>query len=633
MTDLQNVDTEASAPSTAEPAGAEPGLDTRYRDASLPVAERVEILLAQMTLEEKAGLFFQTVIGIGPDGALAEEADETGGGSTDEFVNDLKMNHFNIHQAPDDPGAFAEWHNRLQELAASTRLGIPVTISSDPRNSYSDNPLAALFAGAFSVWPEPMGLAAIGDEATVERFADIARQEYTAVGIRVALHPQIDLATEPRWSRALQTFGEDVELASRLGAAYIRGFQGAELGPDSVATMTKHFPGGGPQQDGEDPHFAHGREQVYPGGEFELHLKPFEAAFEAGTSQIMPYYGMPVGTGLEEVGFGFNKSVITGLLRERYGFDGIVCTDWGLINDDEIMGEPFPARAWGVEHLSPRERVKKVIDAGCDQFGGEACPELLVELVRDGEITEERLDASARRLLREKFVLGLFDHRFVDVERARRVVGSAEFVAAGEAAQRAAITLLVNTGRADASAEASSPTLPIARGLKLYVEGVEPEIAAEYGEVVATPAEADVAILRLVAPFEQRPTFFENFFHSGSLDFPDEVVAHVRAVAAAVPTVVDVFLDRPAILTPIVDDVAAITANWGASARALLDVVTGAAEPQGRLPFDLPRSMAAVEASRPDVPFDTADPLFRHGHGLRYSDSSVEQVEQVEQVE
>ncbi|MCM3658028.1 glycoside hydrolase family 3 C-terminal domain-containing protein [Agromyces mediolanus] len=592
-------------------------LDLRYRDGSLPVAERVEILLAQMTLEEKAGLFFQTMIGIGEGGTLSEGDATFGLPATTDYVLDRHLTHFNVLQAPADAGQIAEWHNRLQELAASTRLGIPVTISTDPRHSYTDNPLAGLLAGAFSVWPETMGLAAIGDEELVERFGDIARQEYTAVGIRVALHPQIDLATEPRWSRALQTFGEDVELASRLGAAYIRGFQGETLGPDSVATMTKHFPGGGPQQDGEDPHFAHGREQVYPGGQFELHLKPFEAAFEAGTSQIMPYYGMPVGTEYEEVGFGFNRSVITGLLRERYGFDGIVCTDWGLITDSEIMGAPFPARAWGVEHLAPRERMKKVIDAGCDQFGGEAVPELLIELVRDGELSEERLDASARRLLREKFVLGLFDRPFVDVERARELVGRADFVAAGEAAQRAAITLLVNRERAIAGAPAA-PVLPLARGLKLYVEGIDAEIAGEYGTVVASPAEADVAILRLQAPFEERPTFFENFFHSGSLDFADEVVAHVREVAAAVPTVVDVFLDRPAILTPIVDGLAALTGNWGASPRAVLDVLTGAAEPKGKLPFDLPSSMAAVEANRPDVPFDTADPLFRHGHGLAY---------------
>lgn len=603
---------------TTESAEGE-AVDARYRDASLPIADRVEILLSQMTLEEKAGLFFQTMITIGEGGELAGVDPVFDLPSTEEYVLGRGMNHFNVLGAAPTGRQMAEWHNRLQELAATTRLGIPVTVSTDPRHSFSDNPGAAIMAGPFSQWPEAIGLAAIGDEATMTRFGDIARREYTAVGIRVALHPQVDLATEPRWSRQVATFGEDPELSGRMGAAYIRGFQGAELGPDSVATMTKHFPGGGPQQDGEDPHFAYGREQVYPGGEFELHLKPFEAAFEAGTSQIMPYYGMPVGTEYEEVGFGFNKSVITGLLRERYGFDGIVCTDWGLLSDAEIMGQPFPARAWGVEHLTTRERMRKVLDAGADQFGGEAIPELLIDLVEQGDVSEERLDVSARRLLREKFVLGLFDRPLVDVEAAERTVGAAEFRAAGEAAQRASITLLSNAERADAIG-ALEPTLPIAHGLRMYVEGIAPEVAAEYGEVVGTPAEADVAILRLQAPYEQRATMFENFFHAGSLDFADETVAHVREVAASVPTVVDVFLDRPAILTPFAGHVSAIVANYGASARALLDVLVGDARPQGSLPFDLPSSMAAVEANRPDVPFDTADPLFRFGHGLRYAD-------------
>jgi beta-glucosidase len=595
--------------------GAE--VDPRYLDPSLPVAERVEILLGQMTLEEKAGLFFQTMITIGEGGELAGPNPMFGTPSTDEYVLGRGMTHFNVLGAAPSGREMAEWHNRLQELAASTRLGIPVTISTDPRHSFSDNPGAAIMAGPFSEWPESIGLAAIGDEALVERFGDIARQEYTAVGIRVALHPQVDLATEPRWARQVATFGEDPELTSKLGAAYIRGFQGPELGPDSVATMTKHFPGGGPQKGGEDPHFPYGREQVYPGGQFELHLKPFEAAFEAGTSQIMPYYGMPVGTEYEEVGFGFNKSIITGLLRERYGFDGIVCTDWGLLSDAEILGQSFPARAWGVEHLSTRERMVKVLDAGADQFGGEAIPELLVDLVRSGEVSEARLDVSARRLLREKFVLGLFDRRLVDVEAADRIVGAPEFRAAGEAAQRASITLLTNVERADAAGE-SRATLPFARGIRLYVEGVAPELAAEYGEVVATPQEADLAILRLQAPYEQRASAFENFFHAGSLDFPEATVAHVREVAASVPTVVDVFLDRPAILTPFAADAAAIVGDFGANPRALLDVLSGEARPEGRLPFDLPSSMAAVEANLPDVPFDTADPLFRYGHGLAY---------------
>ena len=528
-------------------------------------------------------------------------------------ILDRRISHVNILQAG-TAREIAQWHNDIQRLAADTPLGIPITVASDPRHSFSDNPLTALLAGPFSQWPEFLGFGALDDADLTRDFAETVRREYLAVGIRTALHPQVDLATEPRWARASGTFGESAEVAGRQGVAYTLGLQGTELGADSVSTMAKHFPGGGPQLDGEDPHFAHGREQVYPGGQFELHLKPFEAAFEAGTSQMMPYYGMPIGTELEEVGFGFNKAVVTGMLRERYGFDGIVCTDWGLINDAAIMGAPFPARAWGVEHLSPRERMVKVLAAGCDQFGGEACPELLIELVESGEISEERLDVSARRLLREKFVLGLFDRPFVEVARASAVVGAPEFVAAGLAAQRASLTLLTN--RAYGAGES---VLPLGTGRKLYVEGIDSAVAGRYGTVVGEPGEADVAILRLQAPWEQRPTMFENFFHSGSLDFADDVVAHVREVAAVVPTVLDVFLDRPAILTPFVDVVTAIVANWGASPTALLDVLTGVDQPQGSLPFDLPSSMAAVEANLPDVPFDTAEPLFRFGHGLRYA--------------
>lgn len=597
---------------TNVPAAASAASDRPWLDASLPVDERVELLLAAMTVEEKAGLFFQTMITMGEDGELAEADPVFGLPSNREYVLEKGMTHFNLLGVAPTAGAIARWHNTLQELAASTRLGIPVTISTDPRHSFTENPGTAMLAGPFSQWPDALGLAATRDAALVERFGDIARQEYTAVGIRVALHPQVDLATEPRWSRALQTFGEDAELSGELGAAYIRGFQNGEsFGPGAVAAMVKHFPGGGPQKDGEDPHFAYGREQVYPGGQFELHLKPFEAAFEAGVRQVMPYYGMPVGTEHEEVGFGFNKSVLTGLLRERYGFDGIVCTDWGLVNDAAIFGQPFPARAWGVEHLTPAERVEKILDAGADQFGGESCPELLVELVAQGRVTEERLDVSARRLLREKFLLGLFENPYVDAEAADTIVGSAEFRAEGDAAQRASITVLSNRAPADRAA-----ALPFARGAKLYVEGIASEVAAAYGEVVGSPAEADVAILRLQAPFEQRDTTFENFFHAGSLEFPGDVLAHIAEVAAAVPTVVDVFLDRPAILGPVVETAHAVVGNWGASGAALLDVLSGVAPAQGKLPFDIPSSMAAVEASRPDVPFDTAEPLFRFGHGL-----------------
>ncbi|MGA4544260.1 glycoside hydrolase family 3 protein [Uniformispora flossi] len=588
-----------------------PVVDPTYLDASLPVDERIANLLGQMTLEEKAGLFFHTVAVPGQDGAVVEDDPVFGMTSVTELIA-AGLNHFNLLGSAPDARAMAAWHNTVQRAAAETRLGIPVTISTDPRHAFSDNPAAAMMAGPFSQWPEPLGLAAIGDPDTVERFADIARQEYTAVGIRVALHPQIDLATEPRWSRQNHCFGEDADLTSRLGAAYVRGFQGGALGTESVSAMAKHFPGGGPQKDGEDPHFAHGREQVYPGDNFDYHLKPFEAAFEAGVSQIMPYYGMPVGTEYEEVGFSFNKSVVTRLLRDRYGFDGIVCTDWGLITDREVFGQPFPARAWGVEHLNERERMLRLLDAGVDQFGGEQNVGMLVELVRSGTVDEQRLDISARRILREKFVLGLFDHPYVDEGRAERAVGSAEFRAAGAAAQRAAFTVLTN--RQDAQ---GTPVLPLARGSRIHVRGIDPELAATYGTVVDDPASADVAIVRIAAPFEPRTDILESMFHSGSLDFPAEQLDELRTLARTVPTVLDIYLERPAVLTPLVDEAAAIVVDFGADDKAALDVLFGIAEPRGALPMDLPRSMDAVLASRSDVPFDTADPLFRFGHGLR----------------
>ena len=258
----------------------------------------------------------------------------------------------------------------------------------------------------------------------------------------------------------MHTFGEDAEVAAELVAAYVRGFQGDDLGPGSVACMTKHFPGGGPQLDGEDPHFSYGKDQVYPGGLFEYHLQVFEAALAAGTAQIMPYYGRPVGTELEEVGFGYNRDVVTGLLRERYGFDGVVCTDWGLVTDAPLPdGSVFAAKCWGVEELSVEDRLVKIVEAGCDQLGGEELPEVLVELVRAGRITEARIDESARRLLRDKFRLGLFDDAHVDPDEAERTCGAPEFRAAGERAQRRSAVVLTNDGVLPLSeSRASTPT-------------------------------------------------------------------------------------------------------------------------------------------------------------------------------
>ena len=583
-----------------------------YEDPRRPVEERVADLLSQMTLEEKAGLMFHTFVPADPDDMALEKPGMFGAPGVAELLLARWMNHFNLFHIP-APRQAAEWHNRLQKLAESTRLGIPVSLASDPRHGFTHNVAVGSTTSTFSQWPEPIGLAATGDEVLVHEFGDIARQEYLAVGIRTALHPMADLATEPRWGRINGTFGEDAELAARLVYAYVRGFQGETLGPHSVACMTKHFPGGGPQKDGEDPHFPEGKEQVYPGHNFEYHLIPFEAAFRAGTAQIMPYYGQPIGLPLEEVGFGFNKDVITGLLRGRYGFDGVVCTDWGLLTDMERDGRvAFEARAWGVERLSVAERALKALDAGVDQFGGEACPEVIVELVQSRHLPEARLDQSVRRLLRDKFRLGLFDAPYLDVDAAEQVAGCAAFRRAGDLAQRKSIVLLKN------GEIAAGKALPLAGRPRIYVEGIDPQAVAAYGGVVAAIEEADLAILRIAAPFEKRDGFLKEHFHQGDLDYKGAEKERILGILERVPTIVDIYLDRPAVIPEIAQKSAALLADFGAGDAVVLDVIFGRFNPTGKLPFELPSSMEAVRAQKPDVPYDSESPLYPFGHGLGY---------------
>jgi beta-glucosidase len=444
----------------------------------------------------------------------------------------------------------------------------------------------------------------------VRQFADIVRQEYLAVGIRVALHPQIDLATEPRWPRISGNFSEDAELTAVLGAAYIQGLQGEQLGPHSVACMTKHFPGGGPQKEGLDPHFEFQKGQVYPGNNFDYHLIPFEAAFAAGTASIMPYYGVPTDQTDENVAMSFNRAIITGLLRKKYGYDGVVCTDWGLITDSVRGDFVWPARAWGVEQLSEVERVKKAIDAGVDQFGGESRPELVVQLVESGQIAEARIDESVRRLLRQKFQLGLFDNPFIDTEQVPQVLGRADFQAVADVSQRRAMILLKN----------KDDVLPLSGQPKLFVQNMDATVVAQYGTVVATPDEADLAILRLETPWYPIDTAntFAQRFHHGDLDFKGEAKAEVLAILRAVPTIVVIYLDRPAVIPGISHEAQALLADFGASDSAVLDVIFGRAKPEGKLPFELPSSMEAVRKQREDVPYDSEDPLYAFGFGLTY---------------
>jgi beta-glucosidase len=584
-----------------------------YEDSRQPVEARIGDLIKQMTLEEKAGMMFINGAKVNEDGSID---DKPAKGLFSFVPNGIKlmkekqMNHFNLWVVPSTT-SLAKWYNSMQKFAEdSMRLGIPLTIASDPRNHFS-NQIFAMAAHGFSQWCEPLGFAAIGDENFTREFADISRQEYIAVGIRESLHPQIDLATEPRWPRISGTFGEDATLTSKMAKAYILGYQGDQLSTTSVATMTKHFPGGGPQKEGLDPHFPFQKGQVYPGNNFNYHLIPFEAAFAAHAAAIMPYYGVPMGQTSEDVGFSFNKEIITGLLRNKYHFDGVVCTDWGLITDTKMDSVVWPARAWGVEKLSAEERVYKIIDAGVDQFGGENCPEYVVKLVKEGKLTQSRIDSSIKRLLRQKFQLGLFDNPFIDESKVSQVLGNPEFQKAGDESQRKSITLLKNENK----------ILPLKQNsLKIYVKNIEAKVAALYGTVVDNPKDADIAILRLTTPYYpvETPIPMARRLHHGDLDFKGTTKDTILQLLNTIPTIVDIYLDRPAVIPEINAKAKGLLVDFGASDAAVLDVIFGKFKPGGHLPIELPSSMEAVRDQKEDVPYDSKDPLYKFGYGLSY---------------
>ena len=583
-----------------------------YEDFRVPVDVRVEDVLSQMSVEEKSGMMLHPFLfefdgesafpGAGFAKILANPMD---------FILNKQIRHVTSSLGTKDAAVHARWQNGIQEIAEHSRLGIPMTVSTDPRHSVKSG--AAITMDAFSRWPDPLGFGAIGDSALMVEFGRIAAQEYRAVGIHTALSPMADMATEPRWGRISGTFGEDVDLVTRLTVAYINGFQGDSLSNTSVTCMTKHFPGGGPQDDGWDPHFKYGTDQAYPGNNFDHHLIPFIAAIKAGTAQMMPYYGVPAGLTSEDVGFAFNKEIIAGLLQDELKYEGVVCTDWFVITSTKFLGITFfQATDHGVEHLKNIDKVEKALNAGIDQFGGENIPDHMIELVQTERIPEERLNKSVRKLLKIKFELGLFENPYVDEEQAQKICNSEPFNQAGKEAILKSMILLTN------QENNGEQTLPLSEGLNVYLVDIDFVTASRYARVVSDMDKADAILMRLNTPYEARDGIMESIFHQGSLEFQPDSLQSILSVLQTRPTIVGLYLDRPAVIPEIAEQAAAIIGHFGTSDEALLDMIFGWAEPTGKLPFEMPSSTLAVEAQKEDMPYDSEAPLFPFGHGLNY---------------
>lgn len=601
-----------------------------YEDWRQSPEVRAHDLLQRLRVEELAGLLLHgNMPSTEPVGN--DSSGEYDFAKTSALISQGHVSSFSTRYNP-EPQALAAAHNRLQEVAENTRLGIPLTISSDPRSHIESSALTSVQAGSFSKWPEPPGLAAIGDPALVHRFADIVRQEYRAVGIREGLSPQADLGTEPRWTRINGTFGEDAQVAKEMVQAYVEGMQngGTGLNTGSVATIVKHWVGYGAQENGFDSHNSYGRFAVFPARNFGYHVIPFTGAFAANAAGIMPAYsilkGLAIdGKSVEPVGAGYNRQLLTELLRGTYGFRGIIVSDWSITKDcrptcvnGAAPGQPASfedlGMPWGVENLTKEQRFAKSINAGVDQIGGSEETEVILAAVEHGLISLPRLRQSAYRVLLQKFELGLFENPYVDEDRADSIVGNPEFIAQAEDAQSKSLVLLENVKH----------FLPVAaQGKKVYLSGVDRGAAESFGLIpVDSPKLADFAIVRAVTPSEVlHPSYaLGHIQHEGRLNFQAGDASYDALVEASqyVPTVFVVGMNRPAILGNVKDKATAIVASFGVSNKALLNVLTGMISPQGHLPFELPSSMQEVQEQKEDLPHDTAHPLYPFGYGLTY---------------
>ncbi|NDA61729.1 MAG: glycoside hydrolase family 3 protein [Chitinophagia bacterium] len=621
-----------------------------YEDWRLPAAKRAENLVQQMSLEEKVGFMLISSARLKNDWSF--EAPKNKEPITSDFneedliqsinmftkkplppnmmaagttkgVRQFHLRHF-IMRANVSARITAEWTNKIQELCESEPLGIPAIFASNPRNHITKDASIGLSVGktTFSTWPGELGLSAMRDLKLVRKFADIARQEWAAVGLRKGYMYMADLCTEPRWQRIEGTFGEDANWVASMITEVVLGFQGPRLSSTSVALTTKHFPGGGAGVGGQDPHFDWGKFEHFPGGRFQQNLIPFKAAIKAGTSAIMPYYSIPKDTKYEPIAYAYNRPVIHDLLRDSLGFTGIINSDTG----------PIEMMPWGAENLTIQERYKKTLEAGINLYSGTADPTQLLETVKKGMVKESLINESVKRLLIEKFQLGLFENPYVDVAAAEKIVGNTEFQSSANLAMRKSIVLLRN----------EENILPINQPKKIYFESyfqkrggsastVYKDNSGKYPvSFVNTPEEADQIII-WITPGSK--SLFDSdgspLYLSLSKNAVD--ISYINTLTAKKPTTLVINYTNPWVIDEVYNlqtqkNIHSVLATFGTTQDALLDVITGRFNPTGKMPFTTPISEAAVDSQLSDVPGYAEKKgyaLFRFDEGLTYKNKKT----------
>nr|AGS53641.1 beta-glucosidase [uncultured bacterium contig00086] len=655
-----------------------------YEDWRLPVEERAADLAKKLSIEEIAGLMlYSPHQGLTMNPAFQarfnrNNADTRGhpwdlSEAQKAFLKDDNVRHVLI-AIVDNALTAAKWNNKAQAFVDGIGHGIPINTSSDPRHGMARSAEFDMGAGGdVSKWPEHIGLAAAFDPDLVEEFGRIAAKEYRAMGIATALSPQIDLATDPRWNRFYGTFGPGSRLATDLARAYCDGFQNSDDGEadggcadgwgyESVNAMAKHWPGGGTGEGGRDAHFGYGKYSVFPGDNFEEHLKPFtEGAFKlkgktGQCSAIMPYYTISYGIDKqygENVGNSYSKYFIADMLRTQYGYDGVVCTDWNITHDSVDFESFISGKCWGVEDMPVVDRHYKVLMAGVDQFGGNSDAKPVIEAYAKGaaehgeEFMRKRMELSAVRLLRNIYRTGLFENPYLDPDESAKTVGCEDFMKKGYEAQLRSVVMLKNKNN----------VLPLAKKQKVYIPQrrtnagsdwfgrtipakeeipVNKDIVSRYFEIVDSPDEADCAFAFIVSPDNRGYTKEEGYIPI-SLQYRPYTAASARAQSIAAPgdnrsykgktvstqnephldmvletkkamgskpVIVFIKMMNPLIVAEFEKAADAIIVDFFVKPEALMDIVSGRAEPSALLPFILPKDMETVEKHNEDMPFD-----------------------------
>ncbi len=669
----------------------------KYEDWRLSADERAKDLASQLSVEQIAGLMLYSRHQSLPGGSRGFMASTYNDGKTFEesrakasdlsdqqkkFLTDDNLRHVLVTRV-ESPEVAAQWNNNMQALVEGLGLGIPANTSSDPRHGTVAN--AEFNAGAggqISMWPSSLGMSATFDAEITKNFGHIAAREYRALGIATALSPQIDLATDPRWNRFSGTFGEDPLLATDMARAYIDGFQtstGAKeiadgWGYESVNAMVKHWPGGGSGEAGRDAHYGFGKYAVYPGNNFETLLLPFvNGAFKLEgktgmASAVMPYYTISYNQDTknhENVGNSYNQYIINDLLRTKYNYDGVACTDWSVTGDETAVDVFITGKSWGVEKLTIGERHYKILMAGVDQFGGNNEMGPVIEAYNMGvkehgeKFMRARFEQSAVRLLKNILRPGLFENPYLTVEESKSIVGNADFMKAGYDAQLKSIVMLKNKGN----------VLPLQKDKTVYIPKkftpagrnflgmpipekldypVSLDIVKKYFKVTDNPDEADLALVFIEGASSGNGYNSEETKKGGtgyvpiSLQYNEYVAKNARDTSIAggdqlekftnrtyknkktkainttdlgmvtdtykkmkgKPVIISVHLSSPSVYAEFEKQANAILTSFGVQDQALLEILTGVMEPSALLPLQIPANMEIVEKQFEDVSHD-----------------------------